>query len=96
METSSLQTRPVLHSAGPIFPSTSTAELESFLPVNSEEISDHMINTGIPKSSASTEEPNYSEPSEVGFLLGTVVGSVLIKVLLLRGCSVATILCMIL
>ena len=36
-----------------------------------------MINTGIPKSSASTEEPNYSEPSEVGFPLGTVVGSVL-------------------
>ena len=70
VETSSLQTRPVLHSAGPILPSTSTAELESFLPVNSEEISDHVINTGIPKSSTSTEEPNYSEPSEVGLLLG--------------------------
>lgn len=68
VETSSLQTRPVLHSAGPILPSTSTAELESFLPVSSEEISNHLINTGIPKSSASTEEPNYSEPSEVGFL----------------------------
>ncbi|XP_027044601.1 uncharacterized protein LOC113672512 [Pocillopora damicornis] len=65
VETSSLQTRPVLHSAGPILPSTSTAELESFLPVSSEEISNHVINTGIPKSSASTEEPNYSEPSEL-------------------------------
>ncbi|XP_066030217.1 uncharacterized protein [Pocillopora verrucosa] len=65
VETSSLQTRPVLHSAGPILPSTSTAELESSLPVSSEEISNHVINTGIPKSSASTEEPNYSEPSEL-------------------------------
>ena len=68
IETRSLQTMPALHSSGPILLSTSTAELESSLPVNSEEISNQVVNTGIPKSSVSTGEPNYSEPSEVSFL----------------------------
>ena len=68
IETRSLQTMLTLHSSGPILLSTSTAELESSLPVNSGEISNQVVNTGIPKSSVSTGEPNYSEPSEVSFL----------------------------
>ena len=68
IETRSLQTMPALHSSGPILLSTSTAELESSLPVNSEKISNQVVNTGIPKYSVSTGEPNYSEPSEVSFL----------------------------
>ncbi|XP_022777566.1 uncharacterized protein LOC111318990 [Stylophora pistillata] len=65
IQTSSLQTRPALRSSRPILPPTSKAEMESYLPVNSKEISEPGINTGIPKSSVSTGEPNYSEASEL-------------------------------
>ncbi|PFX17330.1 hypothetical protein AWC38_SpisGene18361 [Stylophora pistillata] len=60
METRSLQTRPALRSSGPILPSTSKAELESFSPVNSEETYYQVTNTGIPTLSSSSSSSSLS------------------------------------
>ena len=67
MGTRSLQTRPALCTSRSILPLTLNTEVESLLPVSSEEVTNQVISTGIHTSSVNTGEPNYSEPSEVGF-----------------------------
>ena len=67
MGTRSLQTRPALRTSRSILPLTLNTEVESLLPVSSEEVTNQVISTGIHTSSVNTGEPNYSEPSEVGF-----------------------------
>ena len=67
MGTRSLQTRPALRTSRSILPLTLNTEVESLLPVSSEEVTNQVIYTVIHTSSVNTGEPNYSEPSEVGF-----------------------------
>ena len=69
MGTRSLQTRPALRTSRSILPLTLNTEVESLLSVSSEEVTNQVIYTGIHTSSVTTGEPNYSEPSEVGFLI---------------------------
>ena len=67
MGTRSLETRPALRTSRSILPLTLNTEVESLLSVSSEEVTNQVIYTGIHTSSVNTGEPNYSEPSEVGF-----------------------------
>ena len=69
MGTRSLKTRPALCTSRSILPLTLNTEVESLLSVSSEEVTNQVIYTGIHTSSVTTGEPNYSEPSEVGFLI---------------------------
>ena len=69
MGTRSLKTRPALCTSRSILPLTLNTEVESLLSVSSEEVTNQVIYTGIHTSSVITGEPNYSEPSEVGFLI---------------------------
>lgn len=85
METRSLQTRPALRSSGPILPSTSKAELESFSPVNSEETSSQVTNTGIRTLCSSSSSLSSSLSLSSSSLSGSVhfghlvLGSILHK-----------------